>query len=311
MKTFKISAVILLILVVLLEIFVFKTETVKQIQKPIVSVSSFSLYDITKHIAGDSVSVVNILPFGTDPHSFELTPKIMADIENSQLVLYSGAGLEPWVDKITFKSKVIDMSQYVRLRKIGSHEFEHHEHHDKQCAHNEEDPHYWLDFSNMEILVNVITKELSIIAPKNSGFYEENKIAYIKMLHKLDRNYKKYLSECKIDTVILNHNSLGYLAQKYGFHSESLSGLSPETDPSPKDVKRILEEIKKDGVTTIFYENFVNAKLMKAISKDSDVSADVIQPLGNITADEAEANATYEELMYKNLEKLSKAMLCH
>jgi zinc transport system substrate-binding protein len=234
----------------------------------------------------------------------------MADIEKSKLVLYSGAGLEPWVDKITFKSKAVDMSQFVKLRKIGTDEFEHHSHHDKQCAHNEQDPHYWLDFSNMEILVNVVTKELSAIEPKNSGFYEENKRAYLKMLHKLDESYKKNLSTCKIHTVILNHNSLGYLGKKYGFHSESLSGLSPEADPSPSDVKRILEEIKKDGVTTIFYENFVNSKLMKAISKDSDVSADVIQPLGNITADEAKANVTYEELMYKNLEKLSKAMLC-
>jgi zinc transport system substrate-binding protein len=50
---------------------------------------------------------------------------------------------------------------------------------------------------------------------------------------------------------------------------------------------------------------------MKSISKDSDVTADVISPLGNITADDARKNATYEELMYRNLEKLSKAMLCN
>jgi zinc transport system substrate-binding protein len=311
MKNFKIIAILLLVVFAVLEIFVFSEKPVDKVEKPVVSVSSFSLYDITKHIAKESVSVVNILPFGTDPHSFELTPKIMADIEKSKIIFYSGAGLEPWVDKITFKSKAIDMSRFVKLRKIGADESEHHEHHTKECAHNAEDPHYWLDFSNMEILTEVITKELSAIQPENSSFYEENKITYINMLHKLDKSYKEHLLECKINTVILNHNSLGYLAKRYGFHSESLSGLSPESEPSPSDIKRVLSEIKKDGVNTIFYENFINSKLLKAISKDSEVSADVIQPLGNITADEAEAKETYESLMYKNLEKLSKAMLCN
>ena len=311
MKNFKIVALLLVVLFVLLEIFVFNTKTETKESKPIVSVSSFSLYDITKHIAGSSVQLVNILPFGTDPHSFELTPKIMANIEKSSIVFYSGAGLEPWINKITFKSKAIDMGNYVKLREIGSEEFEFHQHHDHQCAHNRVDPHYWLDFSNMQIVTELITKELIKIAPQNSEQYIENKKSYIKMLQKLDKSYTKYLSNCQIETVILNHNSLGYLAHNYGFHSESLSGLSPEENPSPKDIQRVLHEIQKDGVSTIFYENFVNSKVMQAISKDSDVKADVISPLGNITADDASAGLTYEELMYRNLEKLSKAMLCN
>ena len=311
MKKFKIIAVSLVLFLILLEVFVFNKEPIKTVSKPMISVSSFSLYDITKSIAGDSVKVMNILPFGTDPHSFELTPRIMANIEKSQIIFYSGAGLEPWIDKITFSSNTIDMSQYVHLRQIGSEEFEFHKHHDDQCAHNKVDPHYWLDFSNMKALAKVITQELIKIKPDYKSTYEKNKIKYINMLNRLDKSYTKYLSNCRINTVIINHNSLGYLANTYGFNSESLSGLSPESDPSPSDIKRILKEIQRDGVSTIFYENFVNSKVMKSISKDSNIVAEVLSPLGNITADEAEANATYEELMYENLEKLSKAMLCN
>jgi len=312
MKKFKIVVVFLVVLLVVLELFFSqKTEEKSSFEKPIVTVSTFALYDIVKHIAGESVEVVNILPFGVDPHSFEPTPKLMAKLEKSAIVFYSGAGLEPWIENMHFKTKAVDMSQFVSLRELNADEFEHHKHHDEQCAHNTVDPHYWLDFSNMKKLTVVITEELIRLLPDKKEYFLKNEAAYMSMLEKLDRNYKKYLHSCTIDTVIINHNSLGYLANKYHFHAESLSGLSPEADPTPKDIKRILEEIEKDGVSTIFFENFVNSKAIKTIAEDAHVSFDVIEPLANITADEAAAGMTYELLMYKNLEKLSKALMCN
>ncbi len=311
MKNFKIVAFLLVILLVVLELFVFNNDTKKEKTKPFVAVSTFSLQDITKHIAEDSVSVVNMLPVGVDPHSFELTPKLMAKIEKSSLVLYSGAGLEPWIDKLTFKTKALDMSKYVKLRELGANEFECHQHHDAQCVHNRLDPHYWLDFANMQKMTYVITDELIKLLPANRAIYLSNRDKYIAMLQNLDASYKKTLASCSVNDVILNHNSLGYLARNYNFHSESLSGLSPEADPTPSDIKRVFKEIQKDGMSTIFYESFMSDKLIRSIAKDMHVNVEVIRPLGNITADEARANATYESLMKENLQKLSEAMFCH
>jgi zinc transport system substrate-binding protein len=268
------------------------------------------LYDATRFIAGESVDVKNILPFGTDPHSFELTPKIMVGIEKSSLVFYSGAGLEPWIDKIHFNTKTVDMSQYVQLRKISKLEASEH-HHEHHSDHKGLDPHYWLDFGNMQKVAMKIAEELTILLPKNKEVYLLRRDKYIAMLQGLDEAYKKALSSCKVRNVILNHNALGYLANRYHFHSESLSGLSPEAVPSPSDIKRILLEIQKDNVDTIFYENFVNARVIDSIAKDANVTVGVIQVLGNITADQAAKNATYKQLMYENLKKLSKAMQCN
>ncbi|MDQ7042804.1 MAG: zinc ABC transporter substrate-binding protein, partial [Sulfurimonas sp.] len=111
--------------------------------------------------------------------------------------------------------------------------------------------------------------------------------------------------------VILNHNALGYLAHRYDFEVHSLSGLSPEAESSAKDIQRVLKEISQDGIQTVFYESFVNAKVIQGIAKDSGVKIEVLQPLGNITADEAKRGATYKSLMLENLKKLSKAMICH
>jgi len=311
MKKFRILALVLVVLFVLIEIFVFNKTEEKVDTKPIVSVSSFFLYDITKHIAQDSAEIVNILPFGVDPHSFEMTPKIMAKIEKSSLVLFSGAGLEPWISQIEFKCKATDVSKSVKLRTLDSDELESHQHHDHQCAHNTLDPHYWLDFQNMKSATNVVTEQLILLEPKNRDLYLRNSNKYLTMLAKLDASFKQNLSSCRIDHIILNHNSMGYLAYKYGFHAESLSGLSPEAQPTPNDIKRIIHEIDENGINTIFFENFVNSKVIYTIAKDTGIKVDVIESLGNITADQAESNTTYEKLMYKNLDKLSKALMCN
>ena len=130
------------------------------------------------------------------------------------------------------------------------------------------------------------------------------------MLESIDAKYKKSLGECKKDTIIVNHNAFSYLSNNYGFHVEALSGLSPEAQPSAKSMVRLIEHIKEDGISTIFFESFVSDKVMKSIAREAKVSVDVLQPLGNITRDEADKKLTFEDIMLDNLEKISKALVC-
>ena len=310
MRDFRKIIFLLIVATFLLQMFVMKQDEKAEIQKPMVAVSTFSLYDITKNISGDTLEIINIIPFGVDPHSYEPTPKAMADISKSELVLYSGAGLEPWTDGFEFKNRVIDISKQVKLRELNEDEHEHHNFHDNQCAHNRIDPHYWLDFSNMATATNLITKELIKVSPSNELLYLTNRDNYLKMLLKLDGDYQKALTGCNLDTIIVNHNAIGYLSNRYGFHVESLSGFSPEAEPSAKNMARLISHVKEHSVPTVFFETFVSDRAIKSIADEAKVSVDVLQPLGNITANEADKNLTYEQMMYINLEKISKALMC-
>ena len=304
MKNLKNILAILFITLLIVFVSISSTKKISQSKKIIVGTTTFALYDVTKHISGNTVQVVNILPFGVDPHSFEPTPQLMVSVEKSALILYSGAGLEPWIQNFNFKDKAINLSKYVHLRKL-KHE-EEAEHH----SHNAIDPHYWLDFDNMKKISMVITDRLIKLLPENKTIYIQNRDKYIKMLEKLNVAYQTQLSECKNDTVVVSHNALGYIADKYGFHVESLTGLSPEAQSSAQDVNRIFRDIKQHGIDTIFFENFVNDKLIKSIAHDAGISFDLFEPLGNITADEAKSGETYEDIMFKNLKKLAKALQC-
>lgn len=328
MNALKKLIYILLIIVVAVQIYLLSQEKEAESsgEKKRVTVSSFALYDVATHLSAGSVDVINVLPLGVDPHSFEPTPKLMAEIEKSDLLFFSGAGLEPWIEGISFKNRAIDVSRHVKLLEFAEgehHEHEHHnehkehgeheEHHDhkhEQCDHSGIDPHYWLDFENMQKVVTLIKEELIALVPQNKELYEQNAAHYIEMLQKLDKEYTSAFESCVNDLVIVNHNAIGYIAHKYGFRVESLSGFSPDSQPNPKDLTRLFSQIQKEGVTTLFFESFVSNKTINAVAKDANVSLEVLQPLGNITAKEAEQKLSYEQIMHQNLQKLSKALEC-
>lgn len=278
----------------------------QSLQKPIVSVSTFAIHDITSHIAGSTVELVDILPAGVSAHTFEPTPKLMAKIEKSALVIFSGGGLEPWTDGFHFKHEALNISKYVTLREIGKHKGKEAEHH----HHGRFDPHYWLDIDNMKKATKIITKKLIQILPKEKSFYRENEKQYLLMLEKLKKDFDLALKECKYDTLISNHNAFSYIANKYHFKTAALNGLSPQSMPSAKKITELMKRIEKDHIKTIFFESFANEKVIRSIANDTKIDVDVLHPLGNVTATQLQKHQTYEDIMRENLTKISKALQC-
>ena len=296
------------VIVLFISLLLFMDRKTPQVAtKPSVTVSTFALYDIVQHVAGDSVDLFKILPWGVDAHDFELTPQLMVKISQSDLVIYSGAGLEPWVHGFNFKHAVIDMSSHVNLRALKHHDedIDEDEHH-----HGAFDPHYWLSPSNMMMATDVITQSLITLNPSLKESYLSNKDEYLSMLKNLDKQFKTKLSTCKKDTIVVNHNAFGYIADKYNFHVASLSGFSSEAKPSAKDMTRLMNLIQKDKISTIFFESFASDRVIKSIAKDTHIHVDSLQPLANLTANEAQEKLTYEKIMSVNLEKIAKVLEC-
>ncbi len=309
MKKFINIIFMLVVVALIVQMIVIKEDTkhnYKDSNAPI-GLSTFTLYDITKHIVGDTQELYMLMPFGADTHSFEPTPKLIAKMQRSSLVVYSGAGLQHWIEEFDFENRAVDMSHYVKLKVLKKHD-EHHE--EDEHHHGAIDPHYWLDIDNMVKITEILTRELIVVSPKNKELYNKNKDSYIAMLKKLDADFEQKLSECKKNTIIVNHNAFSYLSDKYGFHSESLSGLSPDAQPDAKTMIKLIEIIKEHNLSTVFFESFASDKAMKSIAKEAKVKVDVLQPLGNITADEAKKNMSYEDIMRENLAKISKALEC-
>ena len=301
----KVMLLIVLLLTFLALLFFLQEKKEPLTQKPTITVSTFALYDIVKAVGGDHVDVQMLIPFGVEVHSFEPTPKTIIALQKSQRFFYSGADLEPWVKKLTHTANMRDMSQYVQLRRVDEHDEKEEDHH-----HGAFDPHYWLDVRNMILLTEQITKELTHIDPKHSTFYKRRSKEYISKLHGLDQAYKNGLESCHVRMVILNHNILGYLGARYHFSVETLTGFSPDALADAQTMVKLSRIIKEKGVHVLFYEAFVSDRLMQSLADENGIKLDYLEPLANITAQQAAENMDYIRGMQSNLEKLSEAMEC-
>lgn len=287
-----------------------KTHEAKK-SKALVSLSTFVLYDIASHIVDDTIELVKIIPSGVDIHSFEPTPKVMAQIEKSDIVFFNGAGLEPWISSFTFENKSVAIAEYIKLQSLSEGEAEEHKHeHGEACLHGALDPHIWFDIENMKRTTEIMTYEFISLQPQHKDLYIENREKYIAMLENLDALYKSKLHSCALDTIITDHNAFSYLSSKYSFNVKTLSGLSPDAEVSPKDMIRIIKNVQEFKVPVVFFENFSSDKAMKSLAAQVNVSVDSLHPLGNVTKDDVVMNRSYEVIMKENLDKIAKALVC-
>ena len=301
----KIALLAVLLISFVIVLFMVQEKKEAKELRPLITVSTFALYDIVRAVGGDHVVVKMVIPFGVEVHSFEPTPKTIMDIQKSKLFLYSGADLEPWIQGLAQSDMMRDMSKVVTLRKAdtSSHKHESHE-------HGAYDPHYWLDIANMQALAKEISRLLVKIDSVHQEAYEAQLTQYLATLEQLQSEYEERLATCRVHEVVLHHNILGYVAAKYGFSVATLTGLSPDALADAHHMTQLSKLIKEKGINVIFFEAFISDRMMQNLAKENGISVDFLDPLANITADEAEGGMTYVEGMHKNLEKLAHAMRC-
>lgn len=127
-----------------------KQQEVKEETKKIkVIASMYPMYDFAKKIAGDKADVENIIPTGAQAHGWEPSASDIAKLEEADMFIYNGAGMELWADKVldtlTNKDLVkVEASKGIDLIKYDEHD-DHDDHHhhddDKDHKHDEHDHH--------------------------------------------------------------------------------------------------------------------------------------------------------------------------
>ena len=147
-----------------------------------------------------------------------------------------------------------------------------------------------------------------IIDPAHAADYAHNTRVLEMDLRKLDRSFRTGLRNCVRTEFITTHAAFGYLAERYHLTQIGISGLNPDSEPSPAriaDVQRIAREYR---LTTIFSETLVSPALAQAIAGDLGLRTDVLDPIEGVTT-ESRGN-DYLSIMSSNLTALRKAGGC-
>ncbi|MFF5478198.1 metal ABC transporter substrate-binding protein [Streptomyces sp. NPDC012935] len=274
--------------------------------------SFYPMAFLAEQIGGDHVNVSSLTEPGQEPHDLEISAKQTAQLEESDAALYL-KGLQPSVDEAIGQAGLkttIDAATLTTLEDHGAVEDDHGHGGEEEHAESEQeharDPHIWLDPVKYAEVAKGVGAAFEKADPDHAADYKKNTEALVKKLDGLNTEFADGLKNTKSKVFFTNHAAFTYLAERYGLTMEAISGLDPESEPSPARIRELQEEAKADGVTTVFYETLVSDKTAKTLADDAGLKTDVLDPLEGIT-DKSKGD-DYFQVMEANLKALRTAL---
>ncbi len=277
--------------------------------RPQVATAFYPLQYVTQRVAGDLVTVENLTQPGAEPHDLELTISQSAEVAGADLVIYEH-GFQPAVDDAVEQNAtgdVIDAAEVVDLEHLDHDGLDHGAEGEDDHGHGDLDPHFWQDPLRMADLGDAVAARLAEIDPDNHDKYAANAKKLRADLEALDASYTDGLADCERTTVVVSHDAFGYLT-KYGLTMEPIAGLSPEAEPTPRDLARLHSLIESDGITTVFSERLAPPELSQTLADDAGVRTAVLDPIEGLSDETADED--YLSLMEDNLSALRQADGC-
>lgn len=274
-----------------------ETDAAKDSKKVKVMTSFYTMYDFAEKIGGDKVTITNMVPAGTEPHDWEPSAVDIRKMEDADVFIYNGAGMEHWAEDIlkTLDNKkliTVEASKGVNLIK----------------EEKENDPHVWLDPENAKIEMKNIKDALIQADEKNTEYYTKNYEEFEKKLDELNQEFEETLSQLENKDIIVAHEAFGYLCKAYGLNQVAIEGLMPDSEPDPAKMEEIIQFAKKKKINTIFFEELVSPKVAKTIAKEIGAKTEVLNPLEGLSDEQIESGEDYFSVMRTNLQQIKDAL---
>lgn len=257
-------------------------NTTKQSEKPILTVTLEPLRYFTEAIAGENFEVVSMVPKGSSPESYDPTPQQLVNLSQSQAYLRIGyIGFElAWMDKLQANCpnmKVYDTSQGVDLIRSEGHW------HDDHFHEGGVEPHIWNSTRNAGVIAENICAALCELAPNHQDEFENRLHDLKQTIAQTDSIIRIHLADAD-STFLIYHPALSYFARDYGLKQLSIEEGGKE--PSPAQLKALIETCRKEHAHTIFVQQEFDQRNAQLIADELGVHIVSINPLSYDWADE-------------------------
>ena len=271
----------------------------------------FPVYDFARHIGGDKIILTMLLPPGTDAHHYELKPDDIIKVTNADVFLFTNFELEQWAYKIIGASdkntrlQAVETGNGAMMLRLNKEEDEHEAH---PAGF---DPHIWLDMDNAQKMVDNITSVFIKKDPRNSDYYLKNAGDYKRQLADMDQKYRTTLAACKTRTVLhAGHWAFAYLTSRYHLKYIAAYNVFADAEPAPQKIFALIDQIKNENVSHVYYEDMMNPRLAKTIARETGTGLLKLNNGHDVTRTDLEKGETFLALMEKNLVNFQKGLQC-
>jgi zinc/manganese transport system substrate-binding protein len=221
------------------------------------------LGDMVEQVGAGRVALTTLIGPDGDAHAFEPTPGDVKALSAADLVVVNGLGLEGWLDRLIaasgYKGPVVVASDGVSPRQM------------EEEGATGVDPHAWQDLRNGHRYVANIEAALTAADPSNAGAYHQAAARYLSEIDAMDAEVRKTLGEVRPGQrkVVTSHDAFGYFGAAYGVEFEAPQGVSEDAEPSAADMKRLIDQIRREDIKVLFFENALSSRLIEQIARET------------------------------------------
>lgn len=265
--------------------------------------SFYPLAFFASQVAGANATVTNITPAGAEPHDYEPSARDIAQIEQAQLLILNGGRLESWGQKVQDelaggRTVTVTAGDGLTTNSLV------------ENGQTTTDPHVWLSPPLAKREVARIADALAGVDPAHAASFAANAQALEARLDTLDQEFQTGLSSCAQHDIVTSHAAFGYLADRYHFTQVTITGVSPDEEPTPQKLIDIANLVKAKGIRYIFFESLVSPKLSETIATETGAATLVLDPIEGLGDADLRAGKDYFTQMEMNLANLRLALQC-
>lgn len=273
-----------------------------------VAATIFPLYDILRQVGGEKVEAILLLPPGSSPHTFEITPSQVKSLQRADFLLTIGANLDDWALTLASnaaQAQVVSLDEVVALRPFAEHEEEDEEHaeDEDEYEHGDFDPHYWLDPSNAQLIAVYLATMLSEFNPENNDYYQTRAQNFIAALNEKESKWQIQLDELENRNLLVFHDAWYYFAEYFNLNIVGSFEAFPGKSPSPKYLQDLQDKIKNNNVKAVFIEPQLSAEVASALASDLAIKIYTLDPIGG-----GSGRNSYIELIEYNVATILEAL---
>jgi ABC-type Zn uptake system ZnuABC Zn-binding protein ZnuA len=227
---------------------------------------------IVSRVGGDCVDVRGIVPEGTNSHTFEPAPSVAALLSDADVVFINGLKLEDPTLAMA-EANMADGAELVELGTVALPE----EDYIFDFSFPEEDgkpnPHLWTDPTYAIVYADIVREVLSERDPECADQMQENFEAFAAQAEELAEAVR--LDQQTVPAgglkLVTYHDAYAYFAENFGWQVVGAVQPSDFADPTPSEVVTLIEQIRAEGVPTIFGSEVFPSNVLEEVGNETGV----------------------------------------
>lgn len=267
------------------------------------------IVDLVRQIAGARIDLVQLVPDGTDSHTFEPRPSDARALREADLIIFNGLNLEVPSQRMAESnrqpsSQVLLLGESTIQRSDWLFDFSF------PASRGDPNPHLWLNVAFAKRYAELMRDKLIELDPENGDYFQANADVLIGRLDRLDAAIFQAVQSLPENNrrLLTYHDSWSYFARRYGMTVIGAVQPSDFSEPSPREVAALIDQVRSTGVPAIFGSEVYPSRVIEVVGRETGVRyVDTLRD-DALPGAAGSANKTYIGMMLENMRTMFSAL---